>query len=404
MKLNLLLLTLALCLIFFVGCGSSRQTPVVNRFTVQPEKKGGDALSTDNPYFNPDLVVMEDREYMPNIRAVKIYRQDVELSMPVLDLAAQDKLMLIFDDLDGFYKEYRYTIRHCDAYWNPSNLLTSEYIDGFSEGLIQDYAFSQATRQPYVHYQAFIPTEDMKITKSGNYIVLVYLAGDPSQVVLSRRFMIYESRVTVNARVKRSAVIEDQRFKQEIDFEIERGAYQVDNPYQDLIVIIQQNGRWDNAIRDLKPKLVTGSKLSYDWERINVFDGMNEYRHIDLRSLSRLTPRVHMIDRDSVWNHVYVKPDFKRGFQVYLEDKDLNGEYVISSDEALSNQYTEADYAWVHFTFPYQSPSDQGAIYLFGALTNWQFLPEAKMVYNATRNTYEASLYLKQGYYNYHYV
>ncbi|MFO7722392.1 MAG: hypothetical protein R6V49_04125, partial [Bacteroidales bacterium] len=37
-------------------------------------------------------------------------------------------------------------------------------------------------------------------------------------------------------------------------------------------------------------------------------------------------------------------------------------------------------------------------------MRNWQFLPEAKMVYNATRNTYEASLYLKQGYYNYHYV
>jgi hypothetical protein len=404
MKSILLLFAFPLIFMSIFGCGSSRQASMADRFTDQSGKRGGVSLPTEYPYFNPDLVVMEDREYDPQIRSVKIYRKDIELSMPVLDLNSQDQLMLIFDDLAGSYKEYRYTIRHCDAYWNPSNLLTNEYIEGFSEGLIEDYAFSQATRQPFVHYQALIPARDMKITKSGNYVVLVYLASDPSNILITRRFMVYESRVSVNARAKRSSVIEDQRFKQEIDFEIERGSYLVDNPYQDLIVIIQQNGRWDNAIRDLKPRLVTGSKLNYDWERINVFDGMNEYRHVDLRSLSRYTPRIHAIERDSLWNHVYVKPDFKRGFQVYIEDKDLNGEYVISNEDALSNHYTEADYAWVHFTFPYQSPFDQGAIYIFGALTNWQFLPEAKMVFNESRNTYEATLYLKQGYYNYHYV
>jgi hypothetical protein len=39
-----------------------------------------------------------------------------------------------------------------------------------------------------------------------------------------------------------------------------------------------------------------------------------------------------------------------------------------------------------------------------GGLTYWQFLPEAQVSYNFDRQGFEASLLLKQGYYNYHYV
>ena len=386
------------------GCISGKRLRMQDRFRDDISGDLSIAGYEEFPWYKPGLIKMEDYEYEPNIKSVKIYRQNIELSMPIIELGSNDKLQLIFDDLDGFYKEYRYTVVHCDAFWNPSNLLPVEYIDGFTEGIITDFSFSQATRQQYAHYQLLFPEDNMRLTKSGNYVLMVYPAGDPGRIILTRRFMIYESRVTVSARAKRSTVVEEQRYRQEIDFEIDRGNYQIDNPYADLIVILQQNGRWDNAIRDLKPRLVLGSKLNYDWERINVFDGMNEYRHVDLRSLSRITPRVAMIERDSIHHHVYVKPDFKRAFQVYIEDQDLNGEYVISNDDALTNHYTEADYAWVHFTFPYPSPFDHGAIYIFGALTNWQFLPEARMTYNYDRRTYEATLYLKQGYYNYHYV
>lgn len=391
-------------MLMLTGCRPGRNTIAYERFNDRSTGSVAAGLDDEPHYFKPGILRMEDWEYEPNIKSVKIYRQDVELSMPVIELGSPEKLQLIFDDLDGFYKEYRYTVIHCDALWNPSKLLPVEYIDGFTDGLITNYSFSQATRQPYVHYQLLFPENDLMITKSGNYVLMVYHSGDPDRVVLTRRFMVYESRVTVTARAKRSSVVEELRFKQEIDFDINRGNYQIDNPFLDLIVVLQQNGRWDNAIRDLKPRLVLGDRLSYDWDRINVFDGMNEYRHVDLRSLSRITPRIALIERDSEYHHVYVKPDFKRAFQVYIEDKDLNGEYVISNDDALSNHYTEADYAWVHFTFPYQSAFDHGAIYIFGALTNWQFHPESRMFYNPDRRTYETSLYLKQGYYNYHYV
>lgn len=393
----------AVAALFLLSCQPGKKLQGSDRFSDQ--KTRIQAASPDGPdWYLSGAVKMEDLEYQPNIRTVRIHKQNIELSMPVLELGSSDRLVLSFDDLDGSYKEYRYKIVHCDAFWNPSNMLVTEYLEGFSEGLVTEYAFALATRQPYVHYRAKLPADEMKITRSGNYVVLVYLASNPESVVLSRRFMVFESAVKVNARARKSSVVENQRYQQEIDFDIEKGMLQIDNPFTDLIVVLQQNGRWDNAILDLKPRLVLGDKLSYDWDRINVFDGMNEYRHIDIRSLSRYSPRIGIIERDSLFHHVYVKPDYKRGFQVYIEDKDLNGEYIIQNDDAISNHHIEADYAWVHFTFPYQSPFDQGAIYIFGALTNWQFSNEFRMEYNPERKTYEVSLYLKQGYYNYHYV
>jgi hypothetical protein len=49
-------------------------------------------------------------------------------------------------------------------------------------------------------------------------------------------------------------------------------------------------------------------------------------------------------------------------------------------------------------------PESQGAIYIIGDLTNWNYTKEAKMKYNLTQMHYENKLYLKQGYYNYQYI
>jgi hypothetical protein len=37
-------------------------------------------------------------------------------------------------------------------------------------------------------------------------------------------------------------------------------------------------------------------------------------------------------------------------------------------------------------------------------MTNWNLLPENKMIYNTQSRAYEGSLFLKQGWYNYEYL
>ena len=43
-------------------------------------------------------------------------------------------------------------------------------------------------------------------------------------------------------------------------------------------------------------------------------------------------------------------------------------------------------------------------LYVFGALSDWQYKTEFRLKYNYKRFGYEADILLKQGYYNYEYV
>ena len=64
----------------------------------------------------------EDKTYKENIRTVLMFVEGDELSFPVLDLQSDKKMVLLFDDLDADIKDYYYTIIHCNADWNPSDL------------------------------------------------------------------------------------------------------------------------------------------------------------------------------------------------------------------------------------------------------------------------------------------
>ena len=67
------------------------------------------------------------------------------------------------------------------------------------------------------------------------------------------------------------------------------------------------------------------------------------------------------------------------------------------------NEYSE-DYAFTHFTLKSSFPFNEGNVYVFGELTDWQLLDEAKLHYNKEFDFWETELLLKQGVYNYQYV
>ena len=93
---------------------------------------------------------------------------------PLIHLSFKDSLMLSFDDLSNDPQNYAYTLIHCDADWKPSNLMESEYLEGFYEEPITDYQFSFNTTQNYIHYQTIIPSANLKPTISGNYLLIVF--------------------------------------------------------------------------------------------------------------------------------------------------------------------------------------------------------------------------------------
>ncbi len=354
-------------------------------------------------YNNKDLFLYGDFIHKNNIGSVLFSQKDFELSDPIIRLNSSDRLVLRFDDLDAGYKSYFYTIIHCDAHWEPSELQSFEYIDGFYEDEIRDFRHSINTRAAFTHYHMQFPSHNLRPSKSGNYILKVYLNGNPDDVVFTRRFMVLEERVSVGGHVQQANLVRYRDSKQQLTFRINLGTYRISNPYRDMKLVITQNGRWDNALTGLEPRSIQGNMLVYDHEDKTLFAGGNEFRRFDIRSLRYPSERVNDINSSRRHWDVFLQADYMRSFHRYVTDNDINGRYMVETRDAR-NDMLESDYAWVHFHLPLDEPLEEGHVYVMGALTDWHFTDKNKMNYNYGERAYEISLLLKQGYYNYMYA
>ncbi len=356
----------------------------------------------DEDYYQKNFMKYGDFVYQNNIKSVLFNRKNWELSPPIIEMNSLEKLVLRFDDMDADFKNYAYTIVHCNAMWKPSDLQQYEYIEGFYEDRIEDYSFSINTRVPYTHYHLEIPNPNMKPLISGNYILKIFVDGDPDDVVLTQRFMVFERHLTANAEVKQATNLKHRKTHQEIDFTINTSGYNVSNPYRDLRVVITQNGRWDNAIYDLQPRLVQGNELIYDYEDENLFRGVNEFRSFDIKSLRYRSLNVNSITTGRNGWLVELLNDQSRQFLQYTSREDINGQFLIKTED-YDNDFLESDYAYVDFFLALSKPISEGNVYVMGDLTDWNFTDLNKMKYNYQRSGYELTLLLKQGFYDYMY-
>jgi hypothetical protein len=359
---------------------------------------------TQDSYYNTSFIRNDNAVYNENIKTVLLYKSGFELSPPIIQLHSGEKLVLAFDDLDDQYKQYRYTVVHCDAFWNKSDLLQIEYIDGFTDGFIEDYKYSFNTTVPYINYFLEFPTEDMRLKKSGNYIIKVFVDSDDDEnVVLTHRFMIYEPLVTVQGRVGNSVDLDLRYTHHQVNFKIFPENFRLTDSHSNLHVFVMQNGRWDNIIKNVQPRMITGNEFDYSLVNELVFAAGNEYRYLDMKTLKYNTDRMQSLQYTNEGYQVYIMTDLPRNKGNYFYLEDINGRKLIAANDTR-DPYTEGDYAWVHFLLPYNYPLIEGNLYVFGALSDWQFNPGNQMRYNYDIKAYEASILLKQGYYNYEYA
>jgi len=362
-------------------------------------------LVSQDDYVNDNQMRYEDWTYKSYIKTVLLHESTFDANPAILQFNGREQLELSFDDLEGDKKEYAISFVHCSANWEPSDLVSAEYMNGFYEANIINYNYSTNTIQRYTHYSILFPQTNMQFTKTGNYIAYVYEDNNKEKIVLTKRFMIYENKITVLANIRQAMGNDEQYEKQHIDFSLLNSQYELTNPFTDLKIVITQNNRWDNAVNNIKPTFVEPTKLTYSLDDKSTFNGGNEFRYFDTRSLRTYTERVYDIYKDSTYiYHVELKNDELKTFKNYSFYNDLNGGFLIKNQDMVGSPDIEADYAWVHFFIPYDNAQGAGNFYVLGKLTEWRLNKTNRMTYNYKKMGYECNLFVKQGYYNYTYV
>ncbi len=343
--------------------------------------------------------IQKDTVYDAHIHSVLLYNSKVEQSFPMIQLNSSDFLQLKFDDFHDEYSNYSYTIEHCDVDWNLTAISSMEYIRGFNRNFITEYKFSSNTNQNYVHYQLQFPNTDVQFLISGNYIIKVFHSSDDAKPLFSARFMIYENNVQINHTLRRSTIVNERNKRQKIDLQILSPDYKIDNPFDQLKVVVMQNNNWKTAKVNRRPSFFEPDRFTYDHVDANDFDGLNEFRRFDIRSFRFLGERLVRIQQDTAWD-VFVMEDFPKNPLRYVEEFDNNGNFFIKRSDMGQSDY-QADYGHVHLAFHYGAQNPYGDYYVLGRFNNWQANEKSKMKYNFSSGNYEANIYLKQGIYDY---
>ena len=123
MKINNFILALFFISILICSCWSSKK--------ISEELNTTKEIIVIEKEIDLDEIKYENQIFNNKIKSVVCNKNKLDLSLPILNLGSNDVLTIHFDDLDGDRKDYYYNIIHCNSNWEKSNLIESEYLDGF---------------------------------------------------------------------------------------------------------------------------------------------------------------------------------------------------------------------------------------------------------------------------------
>ncbi len=338
----------------------------------------------------------------PDVRTVVMRNPDNLLAPAVIRLGTNDRLTLNFDIIGDEHDYLRYRLLHCNADWTPSRLLESEYVDGFNEDVIEDYAYSSNTYIHYVNYNVTLPNEHMPIIASGNYLLQVFTEDDPENVLLQTRFSVTENVSPISPVVSSRTDYGFNTDWQQLDITVDLGNMPNINPYQDLLVTVTQNNRPETTRTTSHPLQVEGNKIHFRHDQNLIFPAVNEYRRFETVRADYPGMSVDSVVFGPGNWHAWIHTDEPRYDKSYIYDSTQHGRFVVDEYNA-SDPDLGADYVTVHFTLDTPEIPDAD-VYVDGDFNLHSFNGRNKMEYDHNTGLYTASIPLKQGSYNYQYI
>ena len=331
------------------------------------------------------------------IRTLRVERRVLSLAEGVLDGSdPENTLHISFDEMSHDVHFYTYSVQMLN-----SDLLSGEFLRGFTTRDITDYAHSINTSREYTHYWFDFPNEDMAITKSGNYRLAIYEDGNPDNKVADIDFCVVEPLVKIDATVRSHTDIEFNGRYQQVDIDVSLQQSAISYQPSEFRVVVTQNNRLDNAVMLNQPTFVEPKRLRYINNKALIFEGGNEYHHFDAFSCFYAGYGIDRVFYEMGDYHVSLFPNEITKGQ-YIHEFDSDGRFIVNAERTADSD-TEAEYMWVYWTLPAEKPWFDGMLYVGGEIFNNAIGLRNRMQYDAEAKCYWLTALVKQGGYDYQY-
>lgn len=361
-------------------------------------------LSRQDPPPEPDrqprivnpLAVPGQEIRHPDTYSIQLFRSGSQQSPPIIRLDSDQTLTLRFDMIETRSRQFRIRLTHHNPDWSRSPLPPEEFMEGFAEATFGGGRPSTGQRPSYRHYEYSLPNRQLRMTRSGNYMLHVrdYETGEQ---IFSLPFFIEENEGDMNLRVEeRITPRRDMRIGH-----IPKTTYIypdfVDMPQFDLSFYYTQNQFWGRTREADVWDVATPGEVFFELSRDNLFTGDYEVLPLNLSRLDRIGRQVREYRPDEV-------PP------LLLLDIDIQGllnasRQVPSGRFGRPNPDLDANYGNLHFSFrPRSAIGENAAIYLAGDFNGWAIQNRLRMELNPEDSTWHVRTFVKEGSYAYKYL
>tara|TARA_B100000941_G_scaffold276802_1_gene239771 strand:- start:963 stop:2231 length:1269 start_codon:yes stop_codon:yes gene_type:complete len=332
------------------------------------------------------------------IKSIIFKNIDEKYQFPIINI--NEKFFLSFDDISNQDNDYYYKIFHYDYNWTKSKLFKNEYIHGFDNQRITEIKSSFGTKQTYTNYKLELPNGELKFLKTGNYKIKIFNSDD--KLVFERKFLIVDQKIKISSKINRSNIINNIATHQRINFIIEPIDFFIQDPENQIKILIIQNFQWDKVINNIFPTFSINNQIHYVNNDFLEFEGGNEYYYFDNKDIRIENQNISYVSNDEKYE-TYLYTNIEKRLYPYAFDQDINGDFQISTTLG-DNFEIEADYSYVHFSLAKNKYKDDESIYVYGNFNNYELSDENLMQFNPSLDLFEKRILLKQGFYNYKYI
>ncbi|TVR19217.1 MAG: DUF5103 domain-containing protein [Balneolaceae bacterium] len=330
------------------------------------------------------------------IHSIQFHRGGNSSNAPIIELNSNQRLNLLFEVLQFESRQFSVHISHHNPDWSRSSIGRESYIDGLFT-VYMDAGRVSSVRQPqYRQYGFEFPNDDLRILKSGNYMLSVEDA-DTGYLVMALPFFVTENQGSITSSVEQLITPRQNLRSTHRPVSRYRLPDFVDQPQFDLEFYFVQNRFWGRSEKASELDFSSPEEVHYEMDRNSPFIGDYEFLELNLSDLTQRNPQVLEFIPAEVPPKVILFDDVS-GFSA-------SGRLTGAGNFGRPVMSLNAQYANAQFTFDANlNPDEDLEIYLTGDFNNWAIQSANRLIYNEESDRWHTSKILKEGMYRYKYV